>query len=217
MKTSGSSILACQKCPRLAEHLREVEKTYPEYHCRPVLPFGAQKPKLFIVGLAPGLHGANRSGRPFTGDFAGILLYETLFRHGFANKPKSVGLADGFKLRDCLITNAVKCLPPQNKPLPVEVKTCNPYLSEEIKALPQRTQILALGHIAHQAVLLALGLKKTLYHFANAASHSLPQGHTLWNSYHCSRYNTQTRRLTSQMFEALFEKMSQAIVQNPSE
>ena len=142
---------ACRACPRLATFLDDVRDEYSGYFCLPVPPFGADQPKLLIVGLAPGLHGANRTGRPFTGDYAGILLYETLHKYGFANGRVSVSADDGLRLKDCRITNAVKCLPPQNKPLPIEIRTCNRFLQSEIAGLPPSTAILALGTIAHAA------------------------------------------------------------------
>lgn len=194
----------CRDCPRLAGFLDEVRAAHPDYHARPVSPFGDPKPRLFIVGLAPGMHGANRSGRPFTGDFAGILLYQTLHKYGFASAPVSVSRDDGLTLTGCRITNAVKCLPPQNKPETSEVRQCNRYLATELKALPANTVVLALGTVAHQAVLMACGAKRSDYAFAHAAVHRL-DGMTLVDSYHCSRYNTQTRRLTAAMFERVFE------------
>lgn len=198
----------CMQCSRLAGHLAAVRAEYPDYHAKPVAPFGAGKPRLLIVGLAPGMHGANRTGRPFTGDYAGILLYETLHRFGLASRPDAVSGDDGLKLIDCRITNAVKCLPPENKPKPDEVRRCNAYLRDEIAALPQGAAILALGGIAHQAVLMALGLRASGYRFGHGARHDLPHGHTLYDSYHCSRYNTQTRRLTPEMFREVFATIS---------
>jgi len=180
---------------------------HPDYHACPVAPFGAARPRLLIVGLAPGMHGANRTGRPFTGDFAGVLLYDTLHRYGFANRPVSTDAADGLKLKDCRITNAVKCLPPANKPLPGEVRRCNDYLAAEIHALPEGASILALGLIAHDAILIALGLKRSAHRFRHGAKHPLPRGMALYDSYHCSRYNTQTRRLTPDMFRRVFDEI----------
>ena len=196
--------LDCRACPRLATFLDEVHVKHPTYHARPVPAFGAAEPKLLIVGLAPGMHGANRSGRPFTGDTAGILLYQTLHQFGYASAPESVSLDDGLQLIDCRITNAVKCLPPGNKPEPGEIRACNRFLAAEIEALPAQASILALGQIAHQAVLRALGLKLKDYPFAHASDYRLPNGRRLVSSYHCSRYNTQTRRLTPEMFAAVF-------------
>ena len=195
----------CRRCPRLARHLDGVRAAHPDYHARPVAPFGATRARLLIVGLAPGMHGANRTGRPFTGDYAGVLLYDTLHRAGFASRPTSVHVADGLRLPGCRITNAVKCLPPANKPLPEEVRRCNGYLAGEIRALPDRASILALGVVAHRAVLMALGLKLSSYRFGHGAKHALPDGSTLYDSYHCSRYNTQTRRLTPEMFRSVVD------------
>jgi len=192
--------LTCTECPRLASHLGAVRREHPDYHARPVPAFGARAPALLIVGLAPGLHGANRTGRPFTGDFAGILLYETLHQLGFSNRRESLGTRDGLRLRQCRITNAVKCLPPQNKPTPAEIKTCNRYLAAELAVLKSATVVLALGRIAHDSVLMALGLRRAGYPFGHGAQHRLPGGLRLIDSYHCSRYNTQTRRLTPAMF-----------------
>jgi uracil-DNA glycosylase family 4 len=197
----------CRACPRLAGFLDTVRAAHPDYHARPVPPFGDPAPRLLIVGLAPGMHGANRSGRPFTGDHAGILLYQTLHRFGYASAPQAVALDDGLQLTGCRITNAVKCLPPANKPESAEIRTCNRFLAAELAALPPRATILALGQIAHQAVLRALDLKLGGYPFAHASDHRLPDGRRLVSSYHCSRYNTQTRRLTPEMFAAVFEKI----------
>ena len=199
--------LDCRACPRLATFLDEVHAKHPTYHARPVPAFGAAEPKLLIVGLAPGMHGANRSGRPFTGDTAGVLLYQTLHQFGYASAPESVSLDDGLQLIDCRITNAVKCLPPANKPEPGEIRECNHFLAAELDALPAKANILALGLIAHQAVLRALNLKLKDYPFAHASDYPLPNGRRLVSSYHCSRYNTQTRRLTPEMFAAVFERI----------
>ena len=200
--------LDCRDCPRLARFLDDVRLAHPDYHARPVAPFGAFAPRLLIVGLAPGMHGANRSGRPFTGDFAGILLYQTLNRFGFASAAESVHAADGLQLIDCRITNAVKCLPPQNKPELAEIKQCNRYLKAELGEMGRGSPVLALGTIAHQAVLMAADIKKSSYPFRHGARHELPNGLALYDSYHCSRYNTQTRRLTPAMFEAVFADIS---------
>jgi len=191
----------------LSDFLQQVRAEHPDYFAKPVPPFGVDKPKLLIVGLAPGMHGANRTGRPFTGDYAGVLLYETLHRYGFSNQPISEHAEDSLRLIDCQITNAVKCLPPENKPETREIKQCNSYLRNELSALNSSTRLLALGLIAHQAVLMALGLKAKDYKFAHAAEHVLPNGMTLFDSYHCSRYNTQTRRLTTDMFHELFARI----------
>lgn len=198
----------CRACPRLAHHLSEIRDVHPAYHARPVPPFGDARPELLIVGLAPGMHGANRTGRPFTGDYAGVLLYETLHRFGYGNRADAVALGDGLELARCRITNAVKCLPPQNKPQPDEVRRCNVYLAAELALLPPSSAILALGAIAHQAILMAFALRRSCYVFAHGARHTLPSGHTLFDSYHCSRYNTQTRRLTPAMFQEVFEAIA---------
>jgi uracil-DNA glycosylase family 4 len=202
-----NELLRCTECPRLAGFLARVRKDHPDYHARPVLPFGDPRARLLIVGLAPGMHGANRSGRPFTGDYAGILLYETLHAFGFASQPESIAAGDALRLIDCRITNAVKCLPPQNKPEPVEIRTCNRWLADEFSTAPAVRVILALGRVAHQAVLLACGLKQAALPFAHAARHVLPDGRILIDSYHCSRYNTQTRRLTRADFHDVFHRI----------
>ena len=196
----------CTRCPRLAGFLGECRRAHPGYHNRPVAPFGGAAARLTVVGLAPGLHGANRSGRPFTGDFAGILLYASLHRHGFASAPVSEHVDDGLRLVDARITNAVKCLPPANKPTPAEIRTCNAFLATELDALPAGHVVLALGRIAHDAVLMARGLKAAQARFAHAAEHALPGGVTLLDSYHCSRYNQNTRRLTPAMFDAVLAR-----------
>lgn len=201
-------LFGCRRCARLANFLDEVRAQHPSYHARPVPAFGAPRPRLLIVGLAPGMHGANRTGRPFTGDYAGILLYQTLHRHGWSSHPQSVAADDPLELRGCRITNAVKCLPPGNKPEPAEVRSCNRYLKEELGALAEGTAVLALGQVAHAAVLSALGLRKADFRFAHGAEHGLPKGQHLFDSYHCSRYNTQTRRLTTVMFEAVFARIA---------
>ena len=193
----------CRACPRLAAFLDEVRGRYPDYSCRPVAPFGPADARFLIVGLAPGLHGANATGRPFTGDHAGIMLYETLHRFGFASAPESRHRRDGLELRDCRITNAVKCLPPQNKPVGGEISECNHYLAEEIRRLPRPGVILALGGIAHRAVLRACGLRLNALPFGHHVSAPLQPGVALLSSYHCSRYNTQTRRLTQDMFDGV--------------
>jgi uracil-DNA glycosylase family 4 len=194
----------CRRCSRLAGFLDNVRTEHPDYHARPVPSFGDAAPRLLIVGLAPGMHGANRSGRPFTGDYAGVLLYQTLHKFGFADKPVSKSADDGLRLTGCRITNAVKCLPPENKPTGDEVKRCNGFLANEISTLPTDSILLALGGIAHKAVLMATSEKMTLHKFAHGARHRLAGGLTLFDSYHCSRYNTQTRRLTAAMFEQVF-------------
>ena len=194
----------CNKCDRLNDFLSISKKKYPDYFCKPVPSFGDKNIKLLIVGLAPGLHGANKTGRPFTGDHAGIILYETLFKHGLSNKPYSKENRDGLKLHNCRITNAVKCLPPLNKPTTLEIKNCNKFLKCEIELLKPKTILLALGTIAHNAILSALTLTKKNFSFSHAARYELPNDLILYDSYHCSRYNTQTKRLTTEMFNDVF-------------
>jgi uracil-DNA glycosylase family 4 len=196
----------CRRCPRLAAFLDAVHAEEPKYYCRPVPPFGDPSARLVLVGLAPGMHGANRTGRPFTGDHAGILLYRTLYKFGLATAPESIAADDGLQLLNARITNSVKCLPPANKPLPAEVKQCNAYLEAELKQSPNARVILALGAIAHAAVLRAFGMPPAKFRFAHGAQHELGEGRLLLDSYHCSRYNTQTRRLTTEMFEAIVQK-----------
>ncbi|MGD2139964.1 MAG: uracil-DNA glycosylase [Burkholderiales bacterium] len=206
----------CSKCPRLADFLAQARHKYPSYYARPVPSFGPTDARLLIVGLAPGLHGANRTGRPFTGDHAGLLLYRTLFEYGFANAAESVSADDGLQLLDCRITNAVRCVPPQNKPTLPEVKQCNGYLRQELSMLEAGGVVLALGSVAHTAVLRALGLRLADYRFGHAAEHLLPGAVSLIDSYHCSRYNTQTRRLTETMFRDVFTRVRALIEQPPS-
>jgi uracil-DNA glycosylase family 4 len=196
----------CRQCPRLADFLAEGRREHPGYHCAPVAPFGDPAARLLVVGLAPGFHGANASGRPFTGDHAGLILYRTLHRFGFATRPESLSADDGLRLVDCRITNAVKCVPPQNKPLPAEIRQCNLYLRNELGGLAAGSVILSLGLISHNAVLRALGLKASAFSFAHGAEHALPGHPVLLDSYHCSRYNTNTRRLTEEMFTAVFAR-----------
>lgn len=191
----------CRRCPRLARHLAAVRAEHPEYFCRPVSPFGAATARLVVVGLAPGKHGANATGRPFTGDHAGILLYATLHRYGFASQPDGAAADDGLRLRDCRITNAVRCLPPDNRPQPAEVRNCNAFLAAELACLPLDGALLALGRVAHAAVLRALRLPAARCPFAHGARHDVGSGRALFDSYHCSRYNTNTRRLTAEMFD----------------
>lgn len=194
----------CRDCPRLATFLDYVKDKYPSYFCKPVPPFGVAKPALLIVGLAPGMHGANRTGRAFTGDDAGTLLYSTLHKFGFADRADAVTTDDGMKLIDCRITNAVKCLPPKNKPDTAEIRVCNKFLRAELAGTARQTVILALGGIAHSAVLMAAGIRSGAYKFEHGAVHQLASGHVLFDSYHCSRYNTNTRRLTESMFHDVF-------------
>ena len=193
----------CRECPRLAAFLNEVNERYPDYYCGPVPPFGDPGARFLIVGLAPGMHGANATGRPFTGDHAGILLYQMLHRYGFASRDHSESADDGLELMDCRITNAVKCLPPENKPVGAEINTCNSYLANELATVPDGAVVMALGGIAHRAIIKALGLRQAAYKFGHAALHDLGR-FKLLDSYHCSRYNTNTGRLTEAMFDAIF-------------
>ncbi len=197
--------LHCRQCPRLSTFLDEVHNRYPDYHARPVPPFGVQDPDLLIVGLAPGMHGANATGRPFTGDYAGIILYKLLYKYGFSNQEISVSRDDGLRLKRCRITNAVKCLPPQNKPLGSEINCCNDFLSREIASLKEGAVVLALGTVAHRAVLRALNLRQKDYPFGHDRQYVLSSERWLIDSYHCSRYNTQTKRLTEAMFCEVFD------------
>jgi uracil-DNA glycosylase family 4 len=199
---------ACRRCARLARFLDQVRADHPTYWCKPVPPFGDPTARLAIVGLAPGMHGANASGRPFTGDFAGILLYETLHAYGYSTSPISRTRDDPVMLIDCRITNAVKCLPPDNKPTPEEAKTCNSYLAADLAAVPAGGAVLALGRIAHEATLRALGQSRASFPFAHGANHALARGIALFDSYHCSRYNTNTGRLTPEMFRAVFDAIA---------
>ena len=210
IQETGTFDINCRRCPRLATFLDGVRARYPDYHGLPVAPFGDDKAKLLIVGLAPGMHGANASGRPFTGDHAGIILYDTLFRYGFSTAAESISADDGLELINCRITNAVKCLPPANKPIGSEVKECNSYLGEELSALSSGSVVLALGGLSHKACVKALGGRQQDYPFGHLAEKRLGEL-TLLDSYHCSRYNTQTKRLTPQMFDAVFERIAKLL------
>lgn len=190
----------CTRCARLTGFLREVRARHPDYWARPVPSFGVADPRILIIGLAPGLHGANRTGRPFTGDYAGILLYQTLHEAGLASDAQSISRTDALKLRHARIVNSVKCVPPQNKPTPGEIRACNAYLRAELERLVRVRVVLALGRIAHEAFLRASDLKLSAFPFAHGREHPLDGGRTLLDSYHCSRYNTSTRRLTPAMF-----------------
>jgi len=199
----------CRLCPRLAEFRDLNRKRYPDYFNDPVPTFGARSARLLIVGLAPGLHGANRTGRPFTGDYAGDLLYATLKKHGLARGDYRGHARDGFRLVDCAITNAVRCVPPENKPLPAEISTCRRFLAAQIAAMPKLRAILALGKIAHDSVCSALDLRKSAHPFAHGAVYRA-KSVTLVASYHCSRYNTNTGVLTPEMFAATVKAAKEA-------
>jgi uracil-DNA glycosylase len=195
----------CTACPRLAKFLKDSKVRFPDHVCLPVPAFGDPAPWLLIAGLAPGLHGANRTGRPFTGDFAGLLLYETLFGLGLSNQPDGKAPDDGLALKGVRISNAVKCVPPENKPDAAEIRRCNSYIAAEIAALSSIRVILALGRIAHDAVLMALGQKASAGKFGHGAEHTIGRFRVI-DSYHCSRYNTQTRRLTPEMFRTVVSR-----------
>ena len=201
--------LKCTDCPRLASFLVDLRQQYPTYHNLPVAPFGDAKARLLIVGLAPGLHGANATGRPFTGDYAGELLYATLYSYGFSNQAMQIERGrtdanDNLKLLNCRISNAVKCLPPQNKVTTSEINTCNHYLAKELTDMPKNSIVLALGGVAHKAILKATDYKQSAFKFAHNARYQLTDTLVMYNSYHCSRYNTNTKRLTTPMFEQVF-------------
>jgi uracil-DNA glycosylase len=217
----------CSFCPRLATFRDSLRAAQPEWHNAPVPAFGALDARLLVVGLAPGLRGANRTGRPFTGDSAGDLLYQTLIEFGFATGAYGASVDDGLRLVSCAITNAVRCVPPQNKPMPSEIKSCRSFLAATIAALPDLCAIVALGRIAHESVVRAFGLKPAAFPFAHGAEHVLvatvsgdaavnssgagARTVPLFDSYHCSRYNTNTGVLTHDMFRAVFGKVRERL------
>jgi uracil-DNA glycosylase len=201
----------CALCPRLVDFRMAQRAAHPDWHNAPVPSFGDRSARLLIVGLAPGLKGANRTGRPFTGDYAGDLLYATLKHFAFARGDYAQHKDDGLTLIDCRISNAARCVPPENKPTPEEVATCRRFLTAEIAAMPKLRAILALGQIAHGAVLGALGQRKSAFRFGHGAVHPLPDGKLLADSYHCSRYNTNTGKLTTAMFEAVFAALRKTL------
>lgn len=199
----------CPLCPRLAAAREDLRIAHPTWFNAPVPAFGDPEAWLAIVGLAPGLQGANRTGRPFTGDFAGVLLYETLIKYGFATGDYAAKPDDGLELTGAMIINAVRCVPPQNKPTPDEIRTCRPFLESPLAALPNVRVVVALGQIAHQSAVKALGGKLPKYRFGHLAEYVLPSGVTLIDSYHYSRYNQNTGRLTAEMFEAVFARVKE--------
>jgi uracil-DNA glycosylase family 4 len=201
----------CPLCKRLVDFRLAARAKFPDWHNAPVPPFGAVEARLLVVGLAPGLQGANRTGRPFTGDYAGNLLYATLKDFGLARGKYEQRPDDTLQLVDCRISNAVKCVPPENKPTPEEIRICNRFLAEELASLPKLKVVLALGSIAHDAVLVALGQKKSAAKFAHGARHALPRDLVLFDSYHCSRYNTNTGRLTTEMFRDVVGQAAKAL------
>jgi len=197
----------CPLCPRLVEYRHAQRKLHPDWFNAPVPAFGGDNARLLIVGLAPGVQGANRTGRPFTGDFAGDLLYETLLKFGFAEGHYRADPHDGLKLKDAIITNAVRCVPPENKPTGVEARSCRPFLVEEMAAMPNLKGVPALGQLAHTAVVAALQQKQAALKFGHGAVHPLPGSRFLADSYHCSRYNTNTGVLTPDMFREVFSNL----------
>jgi len=201
----------CPLCPRLAAFRAKQRQANPDWFNAPVPSFGETSARLLIVGLAPGLKGANRTGRPFTGDYAGDLLYATLKKFGFARGDYAERADDGFILVDCRVTNAVRCVPPQNKPEPEEIKSCGGFLAAEIASMPKLKAILALGQIAHNAALAALKQRKAEFPFRHGAVYALKSAPLLADSYHCSRYNTNTGRLTEAMFEAVFAELKKRL------
>ncbi|MCI0468147.1 MAG: uracil-DNA glycosylase [Beijerinckiaceae bacterium] len=214
----------CPLCPRLAKLRNSLRSAQPDWHNAPVPSFGSFDARLLIVGLAPGLRGANRTGRPFTGDFAGELLFETLVDFGFASGTYAAARGDGLRLRSCMITNAVRCVPPQNKPAPSEAANCRQFLTATISALIELRVILVLGRLAHDSVLRALGARPGAFQFAHGAEHEMPIQHTaapdpagstnkiiIIDSYHCSRYNTSTGVLTREKFRAVFAKLRERL------
>ena len=205
-KTAGKPGRDCPRCPRLVAFRNKWRAEEPGWFNAPVPSFGSADARVLIVGLAPGLQGANRTGRPFTGDYAGVLLYETLAKYGFARGHYDARPDDGLELVDCRITNAVRCVPPENKPTPAEIKTCRDYLSATIAEMPKLRALVALGRIAHDSAVTALGAKKSAAPFKHGGSHTL-RDFTLFSSYHCSRYNTNTGVLTPEMFRNVFQSV----------
>ncbi|MEO1191576.1 MAG: uracil-DNA glycosylase [Pseudomonadota bacterium] len=205
----------CGLCPRLAGWRPQNRVTLPEGHNAPVPAFGPLSARLLIVGLAPGLRGANATGRPFTGDAAGDLLYPSLLTAGFASGSYGRRPDDGLQLIDTRITNAVRCVPPENKPTTAEIATCSGFLTQEIAAMPRLRAVLALGGIAHKAVLRALGLKQSHCPFLHGETHTLPSGLALTDSYHCSRYNLNTGRLTAEMFAEVLAGLQSRLAARP--
>jgi uracil-DNA glycosylase len=209
--TADGPPLDCDLCPRLVAYRHENIAKWPDWHNAPVLSYGPLDARMLIVGLAPGVKGANQTGRPFTGDYAGDLLYQTLGRFGFANGTYDKRPDDGQTLSDCRIANAVRCVPPENKPIGAEVNACRPFLVAEIEAMTNLKVILALGGIAHKTVLSTLGERRASYKFAHCVTHELTNGLMLADSYHCSRYNTNTGRLTEEMFEDVFRMIRKTL------
>jgi uracil-DNA glycosylase len=197
----------CPLCPRLVSFRAATQAAEPTWYNGAVASFGPDDARLLIVGLAPGLRGANRTGRPFTGDFAGNLLYETLLAFGFARGTYAASPDDGLVMQSCMISNAVRCVPPENKPTPAEIATCRQFLSARIAALPRLAVIMVLGRIAHDSTLAALAVRRSAFPFAHGARHDVRPGLAFFDSFHCSRYNTNTRRLTPAMFHAVLQSI----------
>jgi uracil-DNA glycosylase family 4 len=195
----------CRFCPRLVQYRKENRRNHPDWHNAPVASYGDPSADLLIVGLAPGVTGANRTSRPFTGDFAGDLLYTTIARFGFSTGTYDRRADDGLQLLNCRITNAVRCVPPKNKPIGAEIANCRPFLQSEIEEHPRPRALLALGRVAHDSILTCLDKRKADFRFAHGACHHLDSDQRLYDSYHCSRYNTNTGRLTTEMFDAVFQ------------
>ena len=204
--SKGEAPHDCPLCPRLVTLREELRLAHPDWWNAPVPAFGDREAWLGIVGLAPGMFGANRTGRPFTGDFAGFLLYETLLKYGLAEGAYAERIDDGLRLTGCVILNSVKCLPPANKPLPDEVATCRRYYESALALLPNVRVLVALGQIAHTNAVRSAGGRQADYRFGHLAEHRLPDGRILIDSYHCSRYNQNTGRLTREMFERVFAR-----------
>ncbi len=203
----------CKKCPRLVGFLEDNKRLYPDYHNAPVASFGDDNAQLLIIGLAPGLQGANQTGRPFTGDYAGDLLYETLAKFGYTRGNYGKHADDGLELINAQITNAVRCVPPQNKPIGEEVNNCRPYLINQIKDMPNLKCLMVLGKLSHDTTLKSLGYKLKDFPFGHMNCHTLDNGLTLVDSYHCSRYNTNTGKLTVEMFENVFKTIDTLLKQ----
>jgi len=201
----------CHLCPRLVTYRSDNRLAHPDWHNAPVASFGPSDARLLVVGMAPGVKGANRTGRPFTGDHAGLLLYQSLLKFGLADGAYAADPDDGLRLIGCRVTNAVRCVPPANLPKPNEIAACNPFLTNEIRSMPYLKVIFALGTLAHDAVLRACGMRRSSFKFQHGKLHQLPDGLHLANSYHVSRYNTSTRRLTTEMFEAVMFAIAQRL------
>lgn len=202
---------SCRRCPRLATFIDEKKVELPSYYNGPVPNFWSPDPKLIVIGLAPGLHGANQTGRPFTGDWAGDLLYAAMDEYGFATGTYDKVAEDGLELQQAVITNAVRCVPPQNKPVAAEINTCRDYLVEQLDALPHLKVMLCLGKISHDSTMRGLGLRLATHKFGHGAEYDDGQGRTVLSSYHCSRYNTNTRRLTEEMFFDIFARARELV------